>query len=260
MLTSVPRRRTRGRPSPVRLASRGRKLAAASAVLCLFACVPTAELSSYTDGPLDSSGAGAAAVPDLPSLKPPAPDAAETPALPTFAQASADAGVSVTPASTADAASPSTEPLASPCGDVARLGPNGHCYLVEASPRSWSEARAQCQARGAGWDLASLRSPLDSVFAAELLEIEAWVGATDAAVEGQWLWADTAEAFWSGTGAGQALNGAYTNWNSDEPNGGDNSDCARTLPRSLLFPRRVAPWADLSCAERRGALCEGPRD
>ena len=35
---------------------------------------------------------------------------------------------------------------------------------------------------------------------------------------------------------------------------------ARVLPRTTLFPRRVAPWADLSCSDLRAALCEGPRD
>jgi hypothetical protein len=150
--------------------------------------------------------------------------------------------------------------IASGCA-AASLGPSGNCYLVDATPRSWSDALATCQSRGNGWQLASLRSAEDSVFAAQLLTIEAWIGASDATLEGTWTWADRGDALWSGDGTGSAPSGAYANWNSNEPNGGEESDCARILPAGTgVSPGLSAPWADLACIELRGALCEGPPD
>jgi hypothetical protein len=131
--------------------------------------------------------------------------------------------------------------------------------VVDPTPQPWSDARASCRSRGDGWALASLRSPQDTEFVAGLLTIEAWIGASDAEVEGTWTWADRGDAFWSGDGTGSALNGEYANWNSNEPNGGEESDCARILPAGMgVSPGLTAPWADLACTELRGALCEGP--
>jgi hypothetical protein len=126
---------------------------------------------------------------------------------------------------------------------------------------AWPDARANCQALGAGWDLASLRSNVEAVFWAPRLTFDVWVGASDTANEGVWIWVSDGAQFWAGDGVtGAAVNGAFANWNTDEPNGGENSDCARMLARIAAQPDRNAPWADLECTELLGALCEGPAD
>ena len=57
--------------------------------------------------------------------------------------------------------------------------------------------------------------------------------------------------FWLGDGqSGNALNGAFVNWFTDEPNGEDSSDCLRVLAS--------ATWADLECEELRPSVCQGP--
>jgi hypothetical protein len=130
-------------------------------------------------------------------------------------------------------------------------GPNGRCYVAVATPLAWEAARANCQARGAGWDLASIRSSADSEFLHSLLTGEAWVGGSDAAIEGTWTWVDDGFAFWQGEGlTGSALNAAFIAWFGDEPNGTDTSDCLRLLPDSF--------WADRECAESLGSVCQGP--
>jgi hypothetical protein len=154
-----------------------------------------------------------------------------------------------------DAAPPLLDAGAGPPGCIApeRLGPNGGCYVSLTTLRSWSDARLECRARGEGWDLAALRALDTDEFVSGLITAEAWVGASDDADEGWWRWVPDGAAFWNDPGQGGAvLNGAYVNWNADEPNGGMNSDCLR------IVPQLGGRWADLECASLRGSVCEGP--
>jgi hypothetical protein len=139
-------------------------------------------------------------------------------------------------------------PLA--CTLAEKTGPNGQCYVVVATPLDWDAARANCQARGVGWDLTSIRSATVSAFLASFVVEEAWVGGSDAVTEETWAWVDDGFQFWQGEDEGQPLNGAFVNWFDDEPNGSESSDCMR-----LLIDTR---WADLECAELRPSVCEGP--
>jgi lectin-like protein len=134
-----------------------------------------------------------------------------------------------------------------------QLGPGEQCYLVLPAAVTWQAARANCQAEGAGWDLAAVKSRADMDFILTLVGAELWIGASDAADEGTWLWVASGARFWSdaadsGTGSGSA--GGYTNWNAGEPNNVDEADCLRLLT--------TGKWADLPCDSERGALCAGP--
>lgn len=132
------------------------------------------------------------------------------------------------------------------------LGPSGNCYVVESAELPWAEARAACQARGAGWDLAAIHDPETDRFLATLGAGQAWVGASDAESEGTWVWVRDGLPFWSGDGTtGEPIDDAYENWNSDEPNGRGASDCARLVPNN-------GTWADLECEFLRPSVCEGP--
>jgi len=122
-------------------------------------------------------------------------------------------------------------------------GPSGTCYTVIATSLAWQAARASCEAKGPGWDLATLRSSADTDFIIPLLDEELWIAASDAEEEGIWLWVTSADQFWP-DGA------AYTNWNDGEPNDVDGADCLRLLT--------TGKWADLPCEQALGALCAGP--
>lgn len=147
-----------------------------------------------------------------------------------------------------------------PCLTDERLGPNGNCYFVQATPATWATARQACLAHAQGWDLASVRSAADAAFLGQLLTIEAWIGASDAENEGTWLWINDGAPFWIGGADGVPADDAYTNWNATEPNGATTTNCARALPPAGPGASNGdAPWADLDCEQQRGAVCEGPR-
>jgi hypothetical protein len=142
-------------------------------------------------------------------------------------------------------------PLPAACAPDERAGPNGRCFVAAATLVVWDDARAACLARGAGWDLASIRSRADNDFVDSIRTAEAWLGGSDAATEGTWIWASDGLSFWQGAGpAGNPLNGAFDNWFNDEPNGEDSSDCLRLL--------NDGSWADFECGEDLGYVCEGP--
>lgn len=96
---------------------------------------------------------------------------------------------------------------------------NGHYYEAIRDTLTWDQARAAAAAmthNGLQGYLITITSADENAFAAGLTNgVEFWAGATDAAVEGQWIWADGPEA-------GQAL--TYTNWNSGEPNNAGDED------------------------------------
>ncbi len=77
----------------------------------------------------------------------------------------------------------------------------------------------------------------------------AWIGASDAATEGKWVW-DSGEQFWSGDGQGQVMPGKFAGWAEGEPNGEMESNCARIEGSP---PR----WLDTDCGMRApGLICE----
>lgn len=140
------------------------------------------------------------------------------------------------------------------CGNGEARGPNDHCYVALATLLSWADARERCLLHGGGWDLASIHDEATQRFLLGLYVGESWIGATDAAGEGDWLWVADASLFWVGTGAlGTAVNAAYVNWSGVEPNGGGGSNCGRAVPAE------GGKWGDFDCRSRRASICEGPR-
>lgn len=245
------------------------------------ACLPVRDLSDYA-GTDTASPAGAASPPEpsepaVPDAAPPsgsetpgeeegvqgpavalAPSTAGAPApSPTRRSdpARSDAGASLVtrdagPAPDAAAEAPVPVPVACALGETG--GPDGRCYIFIAALRSWDAARANCQGRGPGWDLASIRSEPENAFVHWLDAGEVWVGGSDAVTDETWAWVNDGFSFWQGGGiAGQALNGAYVNWFFDEPNGAATSDCLR-----LLFD---GSWADTECDALKASICEGPQ-
>ena len=77
---------------------------------------------------------------------------------------------------------------------------------------------------------------------------EAWIGGTDVAQEGEWVWVRDGAAFFS-AGAADA-SAVYAPWNSGEPNDQNDSDCLRVLTTGL--------WADWVCDGMYGFVCQAP--
>ena len=168
-----------------------------------------------------------------------------------------DAGAPEQPAEPEQPEEPAEPEPPNPCVAPEIVGPNGRCFLVVEDPLAWEDARDNCQARGDDWDLAAIRSQAVNDFVGTLTDLEAWLGASDAASEGTWRWVNEGDAFWSGDGTtGEAIDGAFEAWNSNEPNGRGASDCARTVP--IIRTGEGMTWADLECFELKASLCEGP--
>lgn len=98
----------------------------------------------------------------------------------------------------------------------------GHYYrYVSDNTAFWDDARAAALSNG-GY-LVNITSSDEDLFIDSLkpVGVRAWIGANDAAVEGEWRWIDGPEAgqqFWQGGVSGTAVNGSYENWRVGEPN------------------------------------------
>jgi lectin-like protein len=241
------------------------------ATACAVACLPSGDLNGY------SSGSGSASAPPVTDGETPAPGSttpgndavpgnggdepdpsmlAPSDPEPEGEQNNANNGNT----SQDDAGSPLPAPadagVQGPCAAGELVGPDEHCYFIQSVALAWDAARSGCQARGASWDLAVVRTEAESTFLAAEIAAEVWLGATDTASEGNWSWVTDSAPFWVGAGTGAAVDGAYTNWNSTEPNGGVTTNCLRALPNSFGSPTPNAPWADLPCEQLRASVCE----
>lgn len=99
-----------------------------------------------------------------------------------------------------------------------------------ASPHlSWHQADRYCLCFYGGHLVTIDSAPEQSFLAAALGGDRTWIGATDEAAEGTWLWVD----------GSSALGGDYDNWSSNEPNNsGATEDCAMMM----------STWYDVDCA------------
>ncbi|MEC7520416.1 MAG: lectin-like protein [Myxococcota bacterium] len=118
------------------------------------------------------------------------------------------------------------------------LATDGQCVLAFAESTVWSRARVACQA--VGGELATIEDATENARVAgytAYLGASAWIGFTDAAVEGSFEWLSGSTA-------------TYTNWNFREPNdAGSGEDCT--------VVRTDGRWNDANCDGSLAAyVCE----
>jgi hypothetical protein len=100
----------------------------------------------------------------------------------------------------------------------------GNFYKLVTTTANLTTATTNAAAmslNGVAGYLATSTSAAENAFLSGLITTATWLGGSDSAVEGEWLWNGGAEAgqmFWLGAAAGSAQNGFYTNWNAGEPN------------------------------------------
>lgn len=112
---------------------------------------------------------------------------------------------------------------------------NGHYYAIghaDGAMIDWEAARDAAdslQYNGIPGHLLTITSQAEADFLARRgylsSGIEAWMGATDAEVEGEWRWAvgpEAGELFWTGNFDGNAVK--FSAWISGEPNNRDDED------------------------------------
>jgi len=148
-------------------------------------------------------------------------------------------------------------------GDANYLPYTGHFYEFVAVPGiTWTAANSAASARmyyGLQGYLATLTSQQEADFSGSQALGVGWIGASDAAAEGDWKWVTGPEAgtsFWSGGVGGTELTFAF--WNSGEPNDypdgpttpGEENYAHITDPSVTTSP---GSWNDLPNAGGSGA-------
>jgi hypothetical protein len=160
----------------------------------------------------------------------------------------ADGGTSTSGAGTGGSAGATA---ALPTGCTAATLNTRH-YVLCKTRALWSDAQSSCSSMGMTlaridsaeentWIVNTLIGPSGS----NLPEDWVFVGGTDAAVEGSWIWPDGA-VFTTGK---QPTSGMYTNWRSGEPNNaGAGEDC--------LLVQSGGSWIAMTCEVPRNYACE----
>jgi surface protein len=103
----------------------------------------------------------------------------------------------------------------------------------------WADASAACQA--AGQQLATVQSAEQNalLLAAARGNNEVWIGGTDAASEGTWVWSPSNTPL------------SYTNWYPGEPNNSGGEDCLEFQSNRL-----EKQWNDEGCTSKRKYVCQ----
>lgn len=131
-----------------------------------------------------------------------------------------------------DEASPSN-PSCNGCG----LGIMGdHAYAYCPGPVAWADARTTCM--GFGGDLVIIGDQAEQDFLlGQPIEAVVYIGLSDEAVEGTFVWVD-----------GSAP--AFTAWGMGEPNNAlDGEDCGQLAVATAV-------WNDIACATAGAFVCE----
>ncbi len=107
-------------------------------------------------------------------------------------------------------------------------GANGHFYQLvtyqAGEDNRWTVARDQAASLGGYLVTITSQAENDFLFtnyATSPIWSSVWIGASDAANEGEWKWVVGPEAgtqFWTGGPLGSTVGGQFANWGSSEPN------------------------------------------
>lgn len=124
------------------------------------------------------------------------------------------------------------------CPDCQEVWRGAHRYLICPVGRTWEESRLHCQEVGA--EMVFIDGPEEDLWLRAQLEArglwQCWIGLSDGALEGQFLWLDGAFPTW-------------TNWGGGEPNDwGGNEDCTQFITGGY--------WNDLNCNSKLAVACE----
>lgn len=147
----------------------------------------------------------------------------------------------------------------------------GHTYKIITTPASWEDASASAaemslagqpgylaRVNSARENAAILNAVMDHLTDAQLAASLAedgsetpfiWLGGSDKAQEGQWVWSDNGEQFWEGDFNGYSVGGLFTNWGVQPDNAtGDEDALAMGLgdwPEPFYDLGTAGQWNDL---------------
>ena len=149
---------------------------------------------------------------------------------------------SPTPSSTS---TPTLTKTPVPTPDLRTRNPeNSHLYLYVEMAKTWHGASTYCRSRGG--HLVTIESASENDFVYELSKGNTWLGASDEAQEGTWVWV-----------TGEQL--IYTNWEKDEPNNccpPESCGGADCIPEHFLTYKYDTYWNDVPTNTRMPFVCE----
>ena len=114
------------------------------------------------------------------------------------------------------------------------------CYKVFSEELSYEEAEYQCHCTG-GYSLARIDSAELNTFLSSLVgEQDAWIGLSDKATEGSYVWSDATSL------------GSYNNWKAGQPSATNSGvqDCVKLMGGSAGL------WDDILCTKTLVFVCE----
>ena len=117
-----------------------------------------------------------------------------------------------------------------------------HYFALCPDAITYDAARVRCMDYGLEGDLAILDNAIDHATVFALIDGDTWIGLSDAAREGHWVWVDGTDAIVGGVTMG------YDGWAGGEPNGGTTESCGEL---DLSFDG----WIDVACDQSQAYLC-----
>jgi len=128
---------------------------------------------------------------------------------------------------------------------------DGHAYLAcdPGTSVSWDQARLACDALG--YHLVQIETDAENTWVKDLAggSGDWWIGLSDSATEGTFLWLDGSEACASGKNNGPP----YCHWRGSRPNGGTGENCIM-----MEAGRGSGEWNDVPCGFILPYICEAP--
>lgn len=130
-------------------------------------------------------------------------------------------------------------------------------YRTVAVPADWFTARtnaANAGINGVGGQLVRIDSSYENNLVhgfALAIGNDVFIGGSDTAVEGEWRWSDgdqDGDQFWAGDAGGSAVNGAFVNWASGQPN--------NPVDDALLMGDSSGHWFDMPAGTPQAYVIE----
>jgi hypothetical protein len=123
----------------------------------------------------------------------------------------------------------------------------GHDYVYCNHYKVWQTANVRCESLGMHLVRPNDTTENDWLYSTLAGNNTVWTAGNDVTLEGTFRWADSSnDAYWLGGSAGAAQMGAWTDWNTNEPNA--SGDC--------MILQAGPSWDDLSCTNGVRHICE----
>jgi hypothetical protein len=114
---------------------------------------------------------------------------------------------------------------------------------------TWDDANDHCESVP-NLHLAAIEGAAEDEFILANVSDKTWLGGNDSEQEGRWEWPSGDRFYEEEQGA---LNNAYVNWHSSEPN---NDGLSESAADCMLLWYENSVWADGSCGDEHGYVCE----